>query len=74
MRGENCASAATPRSPTTMSARRLTIGSTSRAMSAPQYWLSASVLTITSAPAATAVSSPVWNAAASPRLRVWLTM
>ena len=42
-------------------------------MSAPTYWLSASVLTITSAPARRLASIPVMNARASPRLTSWLT-
>jgi hypothetical protein len=49
-----------PRSPTTMSARPARIGSTSFGMSAARYWLSASVLTSTSAPSLNAASSPAW--------------
>ncbi len=51
-----------------------TIGSTSRPTSPPWYWLSASVLTITSAPSFSEASSPAWKAAASPRLLVSRTM
>src|SRR4051812_2346010 len=60
----------TCRSPTTMSARPAMIGSTSRGMSCERYWLSASVLTITSAPSLSAASSPAWKAVASPLLVV----
>src|SRR5690242_4450394 len=60
----------TCRSPMTMSARPARIGSTSRGMSSERYWLSASVLTITSAPSFRAASRPAWKAAASPRLVV----
>ena len=38
-------------------------------MSSPSYWLSASVLTITSAPSFSPASRPAWKAAASP---LWL--
>ena len=38
-------------------------------MSAPSYWLSASVLTITSAPSLSPASRPAWKAAARP---LWL--
>ena len=41
---------------------------------APSYWLSASVLTITSAPSFRQASSPAWNAAARPLLLVSRTM
>ena len=44
------------------------IGSTRRGMSAELYWLSASVLTITSAPSLSAASRPAWKAVASPLL------
>ena len=57
------------RSPTTMSASPRRIGVTSLGMSAASYWLSASVLTITSAPSFSPASSPAWNAAARP---LWL--
>ncbi len=60
--GEKSAIPPTSRSPTTMSARPATIGSTSLGTSWPQYWLSASVFTITSAPSFSAVSIPAWNA------------
>ena len=43
-------------------------------MSWPLYWLSASVLTMTSAPSFSAASRPAWNAAARPLLFVSLTM
>ena len=64
----------TSRSPTTMSASPARIGSTSRSMSGPWYWLSASVLTITSAPSLSAASSPAWKLEASPLLLVSRTM
>ncbi len=66
---EKCSIVLTWRSPTTMSASPRRIGSTSRGTSAPSYWLSASVLTITSAPSLSPASIPAWNAAASP---LWL--
>ena len=47
---------------------------TSLGMSAPKYWLSASVLTITSAPSFRQASSPAWKPAARPRLLVRRTM
>ena len=62
------------RSPTTMSARPSTIGSTSLGMSWPEYWLSASVLTMTSAPSFSAASRPAWKPAARPLLLVRRTM
>ena len=62
------------RSPTTMSASPARIGATSLTMSAPRYWLSASVLTMTSAPSLRQASRPAWNAAASPLLLVSRTM
>src|SRR6266545_2992954 len=62
------------RSPTTMSALPSTIGSTSLWMSWPEYWLSASVLTTTSAPSFSAASRPAWKPAASPLLLVRRTM
>ena len=43
-------------------------------MSAPSYWLSASVLTMTSAPSFRQASRPAWNPAASPLLFVSRTM
>ena len=43
-------------------------------MSDPSYWLSASVLTITSAPSFRPASSPAWKAAARPLLFVSRTM
>ena len=43
-------------------------------MSAPSYWLSASVLTITSAPSFSPASSPAWKPAARPLLFVSRTM
>jgi len=42
-------------------------GSTRREMSEPGYWLSASVLTMTSAPSRSEASIPAMNAAESPR-------
>src|SRR3954453_5643937 len=64
----------TSRSPTTMSASPARIGWTSRTTSGPWYWLSASVLTITSAPSLSAASRPAWNAEARPLLLVSRTM
>src|SRR5579885_1957649 len=66
--GPKCASCAGARSPITMSASPERIGATSRGTSAPGYWLSASVLTITSAPSLRAASRPAEKAVASPRL------
>src|SRR5579885_1104353 len=68
LKGPKCASCAGARSPITMSASPARIGATSRGTSAPGYWLSASVLTITSAPSLRAASSPAEKAVASPRL------
>jgi hypothetical protein len=62
------------RSPTTMSALPSTIGATSLGMSWPEYWLSASVLTMTSAPSFSAASRPAWKPAARPLLLVSRTM
>src|SRR3954453_13567014 len=64
--GEKCSIDSTTLSPTTMSASPRMIGSTSLGMSPPKYWLSASVLTMTSAPSLRLASSPAGNAAASP--------
>ena len=64
----------TSRSPTTMSALPARIGCTSRSTSGPWYWLSASVLTITSAPSLSAASRPAWKLEASPLLLVRRTM
>src|SRR5262245_53171992 len=50
----------------TMSAWWARIGSTSLRMSSPRYWLSASVLTMTSAPSFTHASRPAWKASARP--------
>src|SRR4051812_45573961 len=72
--GEKCSILSVSRSPTTRSARPATIGSTSLGMSAPEYWLSASVLTITSAPSFRHASSPAWKPAARPLLFVRRTM
>ncbi len=60
----------TSRSPITMSARPSRIGPTSVSTSAPWYWLSASVFTITSAPSFSAVSMPAWKPVARPLLFV----
>src|SRR5919204_5320997 len=57
-----------------MSAVPLTIGATSLGMSWPEYWLSASVLTMTSAPSLSAASRPAWKPAARPLLLVRRTM
>ena len=62
------------RSPTTMSALPATIGATSFGMSRASYWLSASVLTMTSAPSFRQASSPAWKPAARPLLFVSRTM
>ena len=62
------------RSPTTMSASPARIGATSLATSAPRYWLSASVLTTTSAPSFRQASRPAWKPAARPLLLVSRTM
>src|SRR3954453_10521611 len=70
---EKCSTSLTCRSPTTMSAGPARIGAPSFGMSAARYWLSASVLTITSAPSFRPASIPAWKAAASPLLLVSLT-
>src|ERR671930_389414 len=57
-----------------MSAVPATIGATSFGMSWPEYWLSASVLTMTSAPSLSAASRPAWKPAARPLLLVRRTM
>ena len=72
--GLKCSTVRTCRSPTTMSARPARTGSTSRGMSEAGYWLSASVLTIASAPSLSAASSPAWKAVASPRCPVRRTI
>src|SRR5690606_8677889 len=54
------------RSPMTISARPESSGATSSAMSDPEYWLSASVLTMMSAPARRLASMPATKAAARP--------
>jgi len=56
----------TGRSPMTTSAFPARIGATSAGMSAAMYWLSASVLTMMSAPSLTAASRPARKALASP--------
>ena len=71
---EKCSICATWRSPTTMSASPARIGATSLATSAPLYWLSASVLTTTSAPSLRQASRPAWKPAARPLLLVRRTM
>ena len=53
-----------------MSASPARIGATSFGMSAPLYWLSASVFTTMSAPSFRQASRPAWNAAARPLLLV----
>jgi hypothetical protein len=50
------------------------MGATSFGMSEPMYWLSASVLTMTSAPSFRHASRPAWKPAARPLLFVSLTM
>src|SRR3954449_210776 len=72
--GEKCSIWSVSRSPTTRSARPSTIGATSFGMSEPMYWLSASVLTMMSAPSLRHASRPAWKPAASPLLFVSLTM
>src|SRR6478672_4050710 len=57
-----------------MSASPARMGATSFGMSRASYWLSASVLTMTSAPSFRAASRPAWNPAASPLLFVSRTM
>ena len=57
-----------------MSASPATIGATSFGTSRPSYWLSASVLTITSAPSLSAASRPAWKPLARPLLLVSRTM
>ena len=56
------------RAPTTIWARPSRIGATRSAIESAEYWLSASVLTMTSAPAFRLASSPAMNA----RARPWL--
>src|SRR3954452_9154390 len=73
-RREKCSMFSTWRSPTTMSASPSRIGLISFGMSSAQYWLSASVLTMTSAPSLSDASSPAWKPAARPLLLVSLTM
>src|SRR5258708_35367353 len=67
LRGDMCGDFNTSRSPITTSALPRRIGATRRAMSAPAYWLSASVLTMMFAPSCSAASTPATNAADSPR-------
>src|SRR4051794_15613692 len=57
-----------------MSASPARIGANSFGMSPALYWLSASVLTIRSAPSLRQASSPAWKPAARPLLFVSLTM
>ena len=64
--GEKCSIVCTSRSPTTRSASPRTIGATSFGMSAALYWLSASVLTITSAPSFSEASRPGLEALREP--------
>jgi hypothetical protein len=71
--GENDLIELSGRVPTTTSAEPARTGSTILAMSAPWYWLSASVLTMMSAPARRLASMPVMNPRASPRFTSWLT-
>src|SRR5919108_1149365 len=67
---ENSPWSATFRSPTTMSASPARTGATRAGMSSAEYWLSASVFTITSAPTRSDASSPAWKATASPLFAV----
>ena len=62
------------RSPMQMSASPRSSGASSFGISCPAYWLSASVLTMKSAPALRQASMPAWNAAASPLFRRIRTM
>ena len=55
---EKCGVSMIGRAPITMSASPARIGAVSLGMSSAQYWLSASVLTMTSAPARSAASMP----------------
>ena len=71
---ENSSMPITSRSPITMSALPARIGATRAGMSSAEYWLSASVFTMTSAPSFRHASSPAWNAYARPLLFVSLTM
>ena len=64
---DQCAISAMGRAPTTISASPRKIGATSAGMSSALYWLSASVLTMMSAPRWMLASSPAMNAHASPR-------
>src|SRR4051794_15101629 len=57
-----------------MSASPRRIGATRRGMSRASYWLSASVLTITSAPSFSAASRPAWKPDARPLVFVSRTM
>ena len=66
---EKCGVSTIGRAPITRSASPDRIGAVSFGMSSAWYWLSASVLTITSAPARTAASRPAANARARPWLR-----
>ena len=63
LNGEKCSIWSVCRSPTTMSASPRRIGSQSRGMSRPAYWLSPSVLTMMSAPSCRQASRPVRKAA-----------
>ena len=65
--GEKWAILSVCRLPITTSARPARIGSTRRGMSEPGYWLSASVLTMMSAPRRSDASIPAMNAAERPR-------
>ena len=71
--GENVEMSDSGRVPTTTSASPSRTGATSAGMSAPTYWLSASVFTMMSAPARRLASMPVMNARARPRFTWWLT-
>ena len=72
--GEKCSISEIGRAPMTIWARPARIGATRVTMSPAKYWLSASVLTMTSAPACRQASMPVMKARASPRLAEWRTM
>ena len=71
--GLKCSMASMGRAPTTMSALPATMGAVSKGMSSAWYWLSASVLTMTSAPRSRQACSPFMKPRARPWLRVWRT-
>jgi hypothetical protein len=64
--GEKCSILSVSRSPTTMSAVPATIGRDQERDVQREYWLSASVLTMTSAPSFRHASRPAWKPAPGP--------